>query len=116
VLGLRRGEKALVREVWLQDGDKKLVFARSILPRGSLRGAWSGLGRLGARPLGAVLFGDQRVSRSVLRFRKISRNHPLYQRIGLSQGIWARHSIFVRDGYQILVMEAFLPAVLELPR
>jgi chorismate--pyruvate lyase len=113
LLGLRAGQTALIREVWLHDGVIPLVFARSILPRHSLRGAWQKLGALGARPLGAALFADARVSRSPLAFRKLPAHHPLRRRA--PQAEWARRSVFIRDKRSILVTEAFLPEVLNLP-
>ncbi len=114
LLGLRRGQTALIREVWLHDGDVALVFARSILPRASLRGAWSGLGRLGSRPLGAALFADARVERKPLAFCRLHGQHPVF--VHAPQAQWARRSVFMRNGRTILVTEAFLPAILDLPR
>lgn len=112
MLGLRFGQTALVREVWLQSGEVPLVFARSILPRTSLRGRWRHLGALGARPLGAVLFADRKVSRAPLAFCKLSSRHPISRRIARS-GLWARRSLFLRSGRKILVTEVFLPGVLS---
>lgn len=114
LLGLRSGEAAWVREVWLQDGGTRLVFARSVLPRASLRGLWHGLGRLGARPLGAALFADARVLRRPLAFRLMSCRHPALRSAGCHHALWARRSVFVRSGRAILVTEAFLPEVLAL--
>lgn len=111
LLGLRPDQTALIREVWLQSGSRPLVFARSVLPRASLRGAWRDLGRLGSRPLGAVLFADRKVSRAPLAFCKLSRHHPISLRIG-QPGLWARRSVFIRTGRMILVTETFLPGVL----
>jgi chorismate--pyruvate lyase len=112
LLGLRTGQTALIREVWLHDGNTPLVFARSILPRHSLRGAWCKLANLGTRPLGAALFADARMTRHPLTFCKLSLHHPL--RKLAPQAKWARRSLFMRDGRAILVTEAFLPAVLDL--
>lgn len=115
LLGLQPGELALLREVWLHDGDTPLVFARSVLPRASLRGAWRVLGCLGNRPLGAALFTDARVLRRPLAYRKLKRGHPvLGSGAVLPQAVWARRSVFVRDRHAILVTEAFLPGVLAL--
>jgi chorismate--pyruvate lyase len=113
LLGLRAGQTALVREVWLQCGEMPLVFARSVLPRASLHDAWRNLGMLGARPLGAVLFADRRVARTPLSFRKLSFHHPVSRHLGES-GLWARRSVFKRSGRSILVTETFLPGVLDL--
>ncbi len=112
LLGLRRDQIALVREVWLQSGKTPLVFARSVLPSTSLRGVWRKLAQLGSRPLGAVLFSDRRVSRTPLTFCKLSRHHPISQRIG-QPGLWARRSVFMRSGHAILVTEVFLPGILQ---
>lgn len=114
LLGLRRGVAAWIREVRLHDGDMQVVFARSVLPRNSLRGAWRKLGRLGSRPLGAALFADARVMRRPLAFCKLRRKHPLLKNLAQSGPLWARRSVFVRDGRSILVTEAFLPGVLTL--
>ena len=114
LLGLRRGAAAWIREVWLHDGDTQVVFARSVLPRNSLRGAWRTLGRLGSRPLGAVLFADARVMRRPLAFCKLGHRHPLLKNLAQSGPLWARRSVFVRDGRRILVTEVFLPGVLTL--
>jgi chorismate--pyruvate lyase len=111
LLGLRPNQTALIREVWLQSGESLLVFARSVLPRASLRGAWRDLGQLGSRPLGAVLFADRKVSRTPLTFCKLSCHHPISRRIDQA-GLWARRSVFMRAGRAILVTETFLPGVL----
>ena len=114
LLGLRPGAAAWVREVWLQDGDSPLVFARSILPRTSLRGAWRRLGSLGSRPLGEELFADARVMRRPLAYRKLRPGHPALKDAAQRKALWARRSVFVRAGHAILVTEAFLPSVLAL--
>lgn len=114
VLNLREGQTALVREVWLQDGERRLVFARSILPRASLLGAWRQLGRLGSRPLGAALFSDAQVVRMPLAYRKLGLRHKMRKEIGRPGLLWARRSVFLRDGHAILVTEVFMPEVLTL--
>jgi len=114
LLGLKTGECALIREVWLHEGDLPLVFARSILPRSSLRGAWGKLGQLGSRPLGAALFSDLRVRRRPLAYKKLGHGHPMLKEMHIQQPLWARRSVFERDCHAILVTEAFLPGVLTL--
>lgn len=116
LLGLRRGVAAWIREVWLHDGDKPVVFARSVLPRSSLRGAWRNLGRLGDRPLGSALFSDARVERRPLAYRKLGSRHPMLKVTALAGMQWARRSVFMRSGHTILVTEVFLPGVLRLDR
>ncbi|MCX7626878.1 MAG: chorismate lyase [Methylophilaceae bacterium] len=113
LLHLRRGAKAWIREVKLRNGETDLVFARSILPRASLNGPWRKLRTLGGRPLGAVLFGDARVKRFPLSFCKLSERHPIARRIG-RHGLWARRSVFMRNGRAILVTEVFLPGLMQI--
>jgi hypothetical protein len=57
-LGLRRGQRALLRDVLLICGDTPLVYAHSVIPLPGLDGPWVGLSRLGNRPLGEALFAD----------------------------------------------------------
>jgi len=114
LLGLRKGQCALIREVWLHDGDTPLIFARSILPCHSLRGVWRKLRRLGSKPLGAALFSDLQVRRRPLAYRKLGRGHPMLKEMHTQQPLWARRSIFERNSHAILVTEAFLPGVLTL--
>lgn len=119
LLGMRAHENALLREVFLCCGDTPRVFAHSVLPRRSLRGAWHGLGRLGARPLGAALFANPAVVRTPLTYRKLMPNHALYQRATAvlddkPSCLWARRSVFSLRGARIMVTEVFLPGVLQL--
>jgi chorismate--pyruvate lyase len=119
LLGLRRGEMALVREVCLLCGATPVVFAHSVLRAGDLRGVWNPVSRQGAKPLGEALFSDPRVARAPLEFRELGRHHPLYRRacavLRLPPArLWARRSLFTLHGRPLLVTEVFLPAVLEL--
>jgi len=119
LLGMRAHERALLREVCLNCQGRPVVFAHSVLPRRSLRGEWHGLGRLGARPLGAALFANPSVVRTPLTYRKLMPNHALYQRAAavLQQRpscLWARRSVFMLGGAAIMVTEVFLPGVLGL--
>ncbi|HQR51418.1 MAG TPA: chorismate lyase [Methylophilaceae bacterium] len=119
LLGMRAHENALLREVFLCCGDRPLVFAHSVLPRSSLRGAWHGLGRLGPRPLGAALFANPVVVRTPLSYRKLAPSHALYRRAAELLNnkppcLWARRSVFTLRARSIMVTEVFLPGVLEL--
>lgn len=114
-----RGELALVREVFLCCGRNRVVFAHSVTRPASLRGEWRRLARLGARPLGAALFGDPRVRRHRLRYRKLGPRDVLHVRACATTGrrlpaLWARRSLFTLGNSPILVTEIFLPEILEL--
>jgi chorismate--pyruvate lyase len=110
---------ALLREVLLMGDNQPVVFAHSVLPRASLRGAWNGLGKLGNKPLGATLFANPKVKRTTLSYKKLTSNHALYQHATrhLTQNpvvkkpsyLWARRSIFSLNCAKIMVTEVFLP-------
>ena len=118
LLGLKSNQHALIRDVLLMGHNQPVVFAHSVLPHASLRGAWRGLGKLGNKPLGAALFADQKVKRTPLKYKKLSRNHTLYQRAtqhlaNKPSYLWARRSVFSLNCATILVTEVFLPPLLS---
>src|SRR5688572_24788822 len=108
--GLRRADRderflftsrgrVLVREVLLYCRGTPVVFAHTVVAQDDLRGAWRSIATLGARPLGAALFADPRVSRYALHQRKIGVHHELRRRIdallsGTPPTLWARRSLF----------------------
>lgn len=119
LLGLRAHQNALLREVSLCCDGSAVVFAHSVLPRRSLRGAWHGLGRLGSRPLGEALFTNPAVVRTSLTYCKLSPSSALFRRAAaglreVPQNLWARRSVFLLQDAPILVTEVFLPGVLKL--
>ena len=109
---------AQIREVLLFGSTKPLVFAHSVLPRKSLHGAWRRLGKLGSKPLGAVLFANPNVKRTPLTYKKLSSNHVLYRSAvnHLTEKpafLWARRSIFSLNCASIMVTEIFLPELIK---
>lgn len=118
-LHLPPGSCPLVREVVLLNGNTPLVFARSLASGDDLDGPWRGLRGLGSRPLATMLFADPGIRRGNLEFRKLSKRSALHARASktitpLPDQLWARRSIFVRCEAPLMVMEAFLPGILEL--
>ncbi|NOT65589.1 MAG: chorismate lyase [Methylotenera sp.] len=122
LLGQPNYKTALIREVLLMGNNQPVVFAHSVLPRASLRGAWNGLGRLGNKPLGATLFANPKVKRTALSYKKLTPNHALYkhatQHLAVKPNVqkpsclWARRSIFSLNCANIMVTEVFLPQLL----
>lgn len=109
-------EHALVREVELLCGDVPWVFARTLIPFGSLRGRARRLAFLGNRPLGAVLFADPTTERRRVEVAKLSPRHPLFARAVRNldhrpQDLWGRRTLFLYAGRPLLVNEIFLPAL-----
>ncbi|NNM81010.1 MAG: chorismate lyase [Burkholderiales bacterium] len=118
-LGLRRGESALVREVYLCCGESRVVFAHSVATRSSLLGSWRALSRLGGNSLGSTFLSKPGIVREEMEFLAISKGHPLYRKSCRilrrpPQKLWARRSLFRDARRSILVTEVFLPLILEL--
>jgi chorismate lyase len=119
VLGLPAGTLAWLREVVLEADGVAVVYARSIMPRGNLRGDWTRFTGLGNRPLGAALFADPRIVRQPLHVARLDgrdRRHGLAAAIAPAAGrsLWARRSVFLLGGRPLLVCEVFLPGIAQL--
>ncbi|MDB5887863.1 MAG: Chorismate lyase [Rhodocyclales bacterium] len=122
VLGLRAGELVCMREVLLIADDRPVVYARSLLAREDLRGAWRMFAGIGGRPLGAALFADPLVRRAPLNAHRMDARDTRYCRIASfvkldgQQALWARRSCFLRHERPLIVCEVFLPAIRELQK
>ena len=112
----RAGERALVREVHLLCDGRPWVYARTVIPARSLRGAQRRLACLGERPLGAYLFAQPGLWRGPVELACIRRGSALY-RAALAgsrarpPAIWGRRSVFRLSGRPLLVAEVFLPGL-----
>jgi chorismate lyase len=118
LLDLKASQHALIREVLLMGNNQPVVFAHSVLPRASLRGAWHRFGQLGNKPLGAALFGNKKVKRTPLEYKKLSACSPVSMRVAehmqtKPKALWARRSIFSLNCAKILVTEVFLEQLFQ---
>ncbi len=112
-LDLADREYAFLREVALVCKGEVWVIARSIIPKSSLVGPCKRLSKLGNRPLGAILFKDPTLNRTLFEvcqlqskqlpdfFRDTQQIQPEY--------FWGRRSVFSIRGKKLLVSEVFLP-------
>lgn len=119
VMNLRRQTQALVREVYLRCNEIPVVFAHSVVRKDHLQGAWRGLGRLGNRSLGTMLFTNPLIRRTAFTYKKLKPHHPLFNRAceqlqSRPMALWARRSLFTLRNQPILVTEIFLPAIRKL--
>jgi chorismate--pyruvate lyase len=117
VLGLTSCVRAWTREVQLVCDDQAWVFARTLIPRSTLRGPSQRLKRLGNRPLGEVLFAERAIQRAEVEVSHITTSHYLHRRafgdaVERPDPLWGRRSVFYIAGRPLLVCEIFLP---ELP-
>ena len=114
-------QATLVREVRLRCDREAWVFARTLIPMGSLRGPAHTLTRLGRRPLGEVLFSDPTTRRLKVEVARITPRHRLYARATAHlrrrpAAVWGRRTLFDYGGERILVNELFLPGIAEFRR
>lgn len=114
-LGLKPRSQSVIREVLLCCDDMPVVYARTIIPVSSLRGALRGLALLGNRPLGAVLFADKSMYRNPVEITTLSPSHKCYhwtQNKG-KEKIFGRRSVFILKSEKLLVSEFFLPELIS---
>lgn len=107
-------EPTLLREVELLSGGEIWIYARTIIPKGSLEGKLSCLNDLGTRPLGEILFSFPELMRSPFEVAKLMPMHIEYQLAtrhitDKPDHLWARRSIFSVDEQSLLLTEVFLP-------
>lgn len=111
-LGLRPGSWALIRQVYLSCDGTPWVFARTVVPVKSLKGRGRALARLGARPLGELLFADPHLSRGEPAVAALEGYMPLHATatggVPEAGAIWGRRSCFVLERKRLLVSEFFL--------
>ena len=117
LLSLRNHEITFVRESYLNCNNEKLVYARTVIPRQTLKKDNQKLMRLGQKPLGEILFKNNNIYRKEIRYAKIPIQNRLYKKaIKDNNGpkkIYGRQSIFYIKNRPILVIEVFLPAIIK---
>ncbi|ENA34161.1 MULTISPECIES: chorismate--pyruvate lyase family protein [Pseudomonas] len=99
-----------VREVFLLGTQTRWVFARSVATREALEASGFELAQLGQRPLGALLFSDNAFNRGPLEATRYPAGWLPQEEVQDQEPLWARRSVFRRDGLGVLVAEVFLPA------
>jgi len=115
-LGLR--EVCLIREVELLCNDEPQVFARTLMPVSSLRGAARQLAQLRNKPLGKVLFADSHTRRKKVQIARFLPQHKSFQSAvshlqKAPEELWGRRTLFLYAGKPILVNEVFLPTLVD---
>ena len=108
VMGVPSGA-ALVREVLLRDGDRPLVYARTVIPVSTLRGPRRRYANLGNRPLGGMLFADRSMRRGEVEVcDALPEASRRWLGVDGATRIWGRRSVFRVGGKPLLVSEYFL--------
>lgn len=109
-----RHQYMLQREVFLQQADMPLVYARTMVPRSTYAVMPQRFDELGNKPLGDMLFTDPAVKRGPISVACLTPNHSLYQFATAATQLtpdvlWARRSCFYLAQHPLLVNEVFLP-------
>lgn len=114
-LGLRRGRRALIREVQLVCSEGVLICARTTIPPRTLHGL-KRLARVGSRSLGEVIFSYpdlRRVGLDVARIEPTSMQALVQSELGQSDVLWGRRNAYDIAGRTFLVSEYFYPRVID---
>ena len=110
VLNIANKQHALIRQVRLCCGNKAVVYARTVIPLSTLKGAERSYASLGNRPLGAMLFSDKTMRREEVMVTQLLPESPLYEKTGTQNDvIWGRRSVFHVGDKPLLVSEYYLP-------
>ena len=104
---------ALVRQVLLCCGDRPLVYARTVIPVTTIKGAQRRYANMGNRPLGAMLFADRTMRREEVQVAVLPASHEANQFIKADEPVWGRRSVFRVADKPLLVSEYFLSDLLK---
>ena len=93
-------EEVRIREVVLYGDLVPLVYARSIIPNLTSSKGYPGLGTIGSKPLGDLLFQSK-------LFIKTRREFAQFE-TSSGEVVWGRRTHYLVQGYPLSVMEVFL--------
>lgn len=112
-------DRCLLREVEFCCGDRRVVFAQTVLP-GSTVARFPWLHELGDAPIGETLRQSaESLEREPLEYAALDACHMLVSAaLGAAASnpagtLWARRAVYRLGGLPILVQEVFLPALLQ---
>lgn len=117
-LELGQDSGAFVREVVLKIAEIPYVFARTTIPKDSLKSLQQ-LTKLGNKPLGEVIFSYPELKRTRLDISSISVHQLLPSMASLldkQASIWARRNTYDIHGNSFIVSEFFLPIMFQKSR
>ncbi len=104
---------ALVRQVLLCCEGKPLVYARTVIPVTTIKGAQRRYANMGNRPLGAMLFADRTMRREEVQVAVLPASHEANKYTKTDEAVWGRRSVFRVAGKPLLVSEYFLPELIQ---
>ena len=93
-------DEVRIREVILYGESVPLVYARSIIPTLTATKGYPGLGTIGSKPLGDLIFHSELFIKTRREFSKF---HNLAEEV-----VWGRRTHYLVKDYPLSVMEVFL--------
>ena len=111
---LLKSETGLIRQIYLADKGKPLVYARTVIPAQTYQAFATEFENLGARAIGEILLHDkEQVIRGPLEAGYIEADSDLYNaaagnNLSLTAPLWARRSQFYMANHPLLITEIFL--------
>jgi chorismate lyase len=111
LLSMKEREMALVREIQMGDGEQDWMFARTVVPNGTLKGQAKRISFLNETPIGNILFGRNGATRTSMDIT-LTWELPqslLDMNVLHEQPLWQRCSIFEFSSGPLMVTELFLP-------
>ena len=102
-----------VREVILKSNNSPKIFARTLVKQDDLQEAWSSLKHLGSHSLASILFNSPEIHKISVFYKKLALNDPLFIHLNSfnltnNKSIWARKSIWKKEGAILELIEIFL--------
>ncbi|WP_438969918.1 chorismate--pyruvate lyase family protein [Methylophaga sp.] len=115
LLGQAREKHAFEREVYLMDGEKPQIYARTVVPMNTYFARTQRFDSLGNQSLGEMLFNQPGLKRRPIQVACLQPGQFLFElatkRLTIQpEFLWARRSCFYIEDKKILVNEVFLPS------
>ena len=109
---------ALVRQIYLLCNGQPWVFARTVIPKSTLRGAQHQLAHIGDKSLGSILFSDPTMRRDIIEITCMRNEQSVFNiatrsLIEKPNLIWGRRTVYYLSKKPLLVSEFFLPNIIK---
>lgn len=105
-----------IREITMGSDTELWMFARTVIPLGTLTGSAKRLAKIDKKPIGKILFGRNGAVRKTLQVDRINPGEVKSNQFNFAQfqsgndfDLWRRRSIFDLETGPIMISEIFLP-------
>lgn len=119
-MALQENERFKFRQTHLCVAGKPYIYAQTYFPLSTLEDPQTQLAGLNAKPLGEVLFKNPSTVRSAFEYDRLIPGDNLYEQAFQTlveeekpEELFARRSVFHIEGHPLMVLEVFMPALIE---